>query len=129
MRRNIAEWDSVNDRPITKIYKEVQTATVPSDARFFIDYQNFAYGTQTDSYTGKDLYNLYTLYCRSQPKQFVPITEMTFLKRLKDYTFLKKTKTRDTRNYEIDEAEHKKFISDKMLMDADDEEQTDDFAY
>lgn len=129
LRRNIAEWDSVNDRPITKIYKEVQTATIPSDTRFFVDYHHFAYGTQQEAYTGKDLYNLYTTYCRSQPKQYVPITEMTFLKRLKDYTFLKKTKTRDTRNYEIDQAEHQKFISDKTLADADDEEHTDSFAY
>ena len=129
LRRNIAEWDSVNDRPITKIYKEVQTATIPSDTRFFVDYQNFAYGAQAEAYTGKDLYNLYTMFCKSQPKQFVPITEMTFLKRLKDYVFLKKTKTRETRNYEIDKAEHEQFKREKTLADADEEESADLFAY
>jgi hypothetical protein len=126
--RNIAEWDPVNDRPITKIYKQIQKATVPSDMRFFLDYSRFIYGENETPYTGKDLYEFYTMFCKCLPKQMTPITEMTFLKRLKEYPFLKKTKGVNKNTYEIVKKDHEEYIT-KNTEGAEEEDITDDFIY
>ncbi len=128
LNRNIAEWDSVNDRPITKIYKQIQKATVPSDMRFFLDYSRFIYGENESPYTGKDLYEFYIMFCKCQPKPLSPNTEMTFLKRLKEYPFLKKTKGREANTYQIVEQEHKEYIL-KNTEGAEEEDVMDDFKY
>jgi hypothetical protein len=110
LNRNIAEWDPVNDRPITEIYKQIQKATIPSETRFFSQYSNFIFGENESPYTGKDLYEFYIMFCKCQPKQLSPITEMTFLKRLKDYSFLEKRKTTDKNIYIINKETHQEFV-------------------
>lgn len=128
LNRDITEWDSVNDRPITEIYKQIQKATIPSETRFFSQYSNFHFGILEEPYTGKDLYEFYILFCRSQPKQLQPITEMTFLKRLKDFPFLKKTKGMQRNVYEIVEEEHKEFVK-KHSGENDEEDAVNEFDY
>lgn len=128
LNRNIAEWDPVNDRPITEIYKQIQKATVPSDMRFFLDYSRFIYGENDSPYTGKDLYEFYVMFCKSQPKPLSPITEMTFLKRLKEYPFLKKTKGMNKNTYEIVQKEHEEYIT-KNTGGVEEEDIMDDFVY
>lgn len=128
LKRNIAEWDPVNDRPITKIYKQIQKATVPSDARFFLEYSRFIYGENDTPYTGKDLYEFYIMFCKCQPKPLSPITEMTFLKRLKEYPFLKKTKGMNKNTYEIVQKDHEDYKL-KNTEGAEDEDVMDDFVY
>lgn len=126
--RNIIEWDSVNDRPITEIYKQIQKATIPSETRFFSQYSKFEYGIIDEPYTGKDLYEHYIMFCRSQPKPLSPITEMTFLKRLKEYSFLEKRKTSDKNTYTINKDQHKEFINIHSGENTEDDI-IDDFGY
>jgi len=134
LRRNITEWDSVNDRPITQIYKEVQRATVPSEQRFFTDYEGFyKYETEpvdSDKYSGKDLYGHYTMFCMSLPKRPTPITEMSFLKRLKDYdSFLIRKRSTDCVRYWINKELLSKYIKEKASNVEEEEERQDDFIY
>jgi hypothetical protein len=134
LRRNITEWDSVNDRPITQIYKEVQRATVPSEQRFFTEYTGFnVFKTEPDDtrkYSGKDLYQQYINFCNMMPKRPSPITEMTFLKRLKDYeSFLIRKRTTDCVRYWINNELFNKYLNEKVSSVEDEEEIKDDFLY
>lgn len=128
MNRNIAEWDSVNDRPITNLYKQIQTQTVPTNTKFFLEYKLFRFDDDENQYSGKQLFDTYMMYCQSHPKNFTPITEMTFLKKLKDFPFLNKKKKRESNTYVIVKEEHDKFIAQNQGGVEDDEE-TDDFEY
>jgi hypothetical protein len=128
MNRNIAEWDSVNDRPITNLYKQIQTQTVPTNTKFFLEYKLFRFDDADNQYTGKVLFDAYVMFCQSHPKNFTPITEMTFLKKLKDYEFLIKKKCRESNTYMIAKSEHTKFIVENQGGVEDDEE-TDEFEY
>lgn len=135
LKRDIREWDSVNDRPITQIYKDVQKATVPSEQRFFLEFKYFIYGERQDPYSGKSLYDDYVQFCRDhRPKSLSAITEDTFLKRLKNYSdFLVKYKDRKAGNvfrYKIEEDKHQEFIEKHNPEHAhDDDEPEDEFEY
>ena len=37
MERDISSWDSINDRPITKAYKDVQSANIPAMANYLVE--------------------------------------------------------------------------------------------
>lgn len=134
LNREIAEWDSVNDRPITQIYKDVQKATIPSNQKFFMEYDSFNYGDQANAeerYSGKTLYEMYINFCRFySPKPLTAIAEKTFLTRLKDHTdFLEKIKdTKGNYKYIIHEEAHKKYIETKTDNDEDDAE-CDEFPF
>jgi hypothetical protein len=128
MNRNIAEWDSVNDRPITNLYKQIQTQTVPTNTKFFLEYKFFRFDDAENQYTGKMLFDAYVMFCQSHPKNFTPITEMTFLKKLKDYEFLSKRKGRESNTYVIVKEDHSKFIISNQ-GGVEDVEETDDFEY
>ena len=128
LNRNIAEWDSVNDRPITNLYKQIQTQTVPTNTKFFLEYKLFRFDDADTPYTGKTLFDMYVMFCQSHPKNFTPITEMTFLKKLKDYQFLIKKKCREANTYMIAKSEHTKFIVENQGGVEDDEE-PDEFEY
>ena len=68
------------------------------------------------------------MFCKCQPKPLSPITEMTFLKRLKEYPFLKKTKGMNKNTYEIVEKDHEDYKL-KNTEGAEDEDVMDDFVY
>jgi hypothetical protein len=134
LKRNITEWDSVNDRPITQLYKEVQRATVPSEQRFFTEYEYFKqFEIEPDDdakYSGKELYQLYSNFCSFLPKRLTPITEMTFLKRLKDYeSFLIRKRTNTNVRYWVNKVEFNKYITEKQCSVEDAVEVQDDFVY
>jgi hypothetical protein len=128
MNRNIAEWDSVNDRPITNLYKQIQTQTVPTNTKFFLEYKLFRFDDSENQYTGKMLFDTYLMFCQTHPKGFTPITEMTFLKKLKDYEFLIKKKGREANTYVISKTEHDAFV-EKNRGGVEDDEDPDDFQY
>jgi hypothetical protein len=37
MSRDISSWDSINDRPITKAYKDIQSANIPAMANYLVE--------------------------------------------------------------------------------------------
>jgi hypothetical protein len=64
------------------------------------------------------------------PKRPSPITEMTFLKRLKDYeSFLIRKRTTDCVRYWINNELFNKYLNEKVSSVEDEEEIKDDFLY
>lgn len=103
--RDISKFDPTNDRPITEVYKSIQTATIPLEQRFFSENTNLPYG---ETQTGKDIFNLYSDWIRYHGKK--PIAEQTFLTRLKNYEFIEKIRDNNVRKYVINEEAHLKYI-------------------
>ena len=103
--RDISKFDPTNDRPITEIYKSIQTATIPMEQRFFSENTNLPYG---ESQTGKDIFNIYSDWIRFHGKK--PIAEQTFLTRLKNYEFIEKTRKDNKFQYIIHEEAHLQYI-------------------
>lgn len=125
LNRNIAEWDSTNDRPITNLYKQIKTQAVPTNVKFFLEYSSFDFENE---YSGKQLFDMYLTFCMLHPKKFSPISEMTFLKKLKDMTFLNKIKKRDSNTYLFVKEDHDKFIIENR-GGVEDDERIDDFEF
>ena len=125
INRDIAEWDSVNDRPITNLYKQIKTQAVPTNIKFFLEYSGFDFENE---YSGKQLFDMYLTFCMIHPKKFSPISEMTFLKKLKDMKFLNKIKKRDSNAYLFVKENHEKFIIENR-GGVEDDEQIDDFEF
>lgn len=117
--RDISEFDPTNDRPITQVYKSIQTATIPMEQRFFTEYTNFPY---SQNQTGKDIFNLYSDWIRIDGKK--PIAEQTFLTRLKNYEFIEKIRKDNKFRYIIHEEAHLQYIEkmEKSLEVNEDEE-------
>lgn len=126
LSRDITEWDSTNDRPITNAYREIQSATVPVENRFFALYDEFDY---EDSYSGKDLYQMYGRFCINQIKPYKPIAELSFLKKLKTFDFLNKWKSNGLYKYKIEQESHIKFINSIQTCNCEDTENEDAFEY
>ena len=57
LNRDITEWNSINDRPITKVYKDIQSANIPMVARFLSNYIDND-ERETKIY-GKDLFDMF----------------------------------------------------------------------
>ena len=103
--RDISKFDPTNDRPITEIYKSIQTATIPMEQRFFSENTNLPY---EEEQTGKDIFNIYSDWVRFHGKK--PIAEQTFLTRLKNYEFIEKTRKDNKFQYSIHEKAHLQYI-------------------
>jgi hypothetical protein len=88
---DISNFDTTNDRPITKLYKEVQAATIPSEVRFFVE-KTFVSTWFNEPISGEDFYQHYVDWCILNPKKYKPINKQTFLSRIKDYDFVVKSK-------------------------------------
>jgi hypothetical protein len=118
--RNIDGFDTTNDRPITKLYKEIQTATIPSEERYFVNNDTFEFGID---YSSKEIYASYIFWC-STNRIKSPIVDKTFLSRIKKYDFINSRKSNGKIVYRIDEVNLNHFIQTKQ--DAEDEEDEED---
>jgi hypothetical protein len=84
--RDISKFDPTNDRPITALYKEIQTATIPLEQKFFLDKSKFEWDDEKVHFSKDEIYDLYKHWCVSN--KFKYNTELTYLKRLKNYSFI-----------------------------------------
>lgn len=112
--RDISKFDTTNDRPITQLYKEMQTATRPLEQKYFCDISTD--DTETTEKTGKDHYLDFKYWCAT--KRYKPPSELSFLKRLNDsnkYPFISKEKRRDNQYYIINHAKLNIFIDANSL--------------
>ena len=101
--RDITQYDTVNDRPLTQLYKEIQTSTLPCEHKYFVDKYDTVWkdcGQITLPKTANEFYIDYKMWCYE--KTFKPMTELSFLKRINDkkYFFITKTK-KNTIHYTI----------------------------
>lgn len=90
-RLDISRFDTTNDRPTTKIYKEMQTATVPSEVRYFME-ADFCEGDLAEDQSGDAIYRGYTHWCSLSAKKHTPISRQTFLTRIKKHDFVQSAK-------------------------------------
>lgn len=120
--RDISRFDSTNDRPITEIYKSIQTATIPFEQRFFREYTGFSYG---EMQSGKDLYDMYASWLHYKSKK--PIAEHTFLVRLKSYPFISKCRNKNKWYYVVDEEGHQRYI--QAIEDANEIKEDEEDAF
>jgi hypothetical protein len=120
--RNIENFDTTNDRPITQIYKEIQTATVPSEERFFVNFDEFEFNKD---YSGREIYALYT-YWASNNRIKSPIVDKTFLTRIKKCEFVSFRKSNGNIVYCVDEAKLTRFIQAKQAYE---DEEDEDFEF
>lgn len=119
---DISNFDTTNDRPITKLYKEVQTATTPSELRYFVE-KTFESECFEVPMSGEDLYTGYTYWCDMSKKKYKPIARQTFLGRVKKYDFVLNSKNSSGHQvYKLLKAKLDEFVSaEKMKEELDDD--------
>jgi hypothetical protein len=107
---DISEWDSINDRPITKAYKNIQSANIPTIARFleyFVENCKNTNNTTDSLYNGNkikscDMYKLFKMWC-DENKMKVEYTTTKFGRELNDYDGIEKAKFgKGVRGYKLD---------------------------
>lgn len=124
---DLSEFDTTNDRPITKIYKEVQTATTPTEIRYFVE-KIFEPMDFTDTVSGDDLYAGYTMWCSMSQKKYKPISKITFLSRVKNLDFIQKSKNVSGNNvYKLMEDRLNEFIIEERKKEDLDDDEEDEF--
>lgn len=119
---DISNFDTTNDRPITKLYKEVQTATTPSEIRYFVEktFEDECFG---EPMSGEEIYAGYTYWCDMSKKKYKPIARQTFLGRIKKYDFVLNTKDSSGHQvYKLLKTKLDEFVSaEKMKEELDDD--------
>lgn len=128
-RLDISNFDTTNDRPITRLYKEVQTATVPSEIRYFVENQ-FSDCDFTDEHSGESLYDNYVFWCDNSKKKYRPIAKQTFLSRIVKHDFiLKKKSSSRSRLYVLHKQKMEEFVNNEKMKDEIDDDEEDEFEY
>lgn len=120
--RDITNFDSTNQRPVTQLYLEMKTATLPQETRYFIGrydtWSSYVDTTPIITKKGKEHYDDYTFWCANLPYEHKPIAELTFIKRLNDNSkneFITKCKKEDTTYYKIDVANLGVFVKKNTM--------------
>jgi hypothetical protein len=126
---DISNFDTTNDRPITKLYKEVQTATTPSEIRYFIEKQFQKYDFD-EQMSGDEMYVGYTLWCEMNPKKYKPISKQTFLSRIKKYNFISNSKNSSGCHvYKLLEKRLQDFVIEEKKKDELEDDEINEFPY
>ena len=114
--RDITQYDTVNDRPLTQLYKEIQTSTLPCEHKYFVDKYDTEWKYDGDfvSKTVKEFYIDYKLWCSN--KTFKAITDFSFSKRMNDtkYFFISRTNN-NLASYDINVQQLGIFIETKTI--------------
>lgn len=99
--RDISKYNSTNDRPITQLYREIQTCTIPIEQKYFIS--QIENSEDKIPMIGKEMYRRFCTWC--EMKSFKSLTELTFVKRMNDeaYSFIVKTRNMSNQFYQIDQ--------------------------
>lgn len=124
---DISKFDTTNDRPITKLYKEVQTATTPSETRYFVE-NKFETLDFNDAMSGDDVYAGYTYWCDMSKKKYKPIARQTFLTRIKKYDFVLSSKNSSGNQvYKLLQSKLEEFKFEERNKDELDDDEVDEF--
>lgn len=124
---DISNFDTTNDRPITKLYKEVQTATTPSEIRYFVE-KEFEKEYFDEPMSGEDMYAGYTFWCDNSKKKYKPIARQTFLTRIKKYDFVLNSKdTSGCQVYKLLKLKLEHFVNEERKKEEMDDDAIDEF--
>lgn len=126
---DISAFDPTNDRPITKLYKEIQTATVPAEVRYFVE-REFDEAECAEEYSGEALYSTYVFWCENHKKRYKPITKQTFLTRIKKHDFIHNRKdSKGCQVYTVDKARLDEFKEEEKRKEDMDDDTEDTYPY
>jgi hypothetical protein len=126
---DICEWDSINDRPITEAYKDIQSATIPVMAHFLVGriYEYEALDdTSDDGFHNKQfmektgatiLFNLYKDWLRENGYSKVEITATSFGRDITKYDGIEKKKTSGIIKYVTDFEKLKTYLLKQGFME------------
>jgi hypothetical protein len=123
---DLSNFDTTNDRPITRIYKEVQTATIPTDERYFIE-SDFDEIFFSDRQKSDSMYDSYVFWCENSKKKYVPIKKQTFLSRIKKYEFIETIKSSGLIFYKINKIKLDEFIENQKQKEELEDDPEDEF--
>lgn len=106
---DVSDWDSINDRPLTKAYKNIQSANIPVIARFleyFVDNCKNSKDENDYLFNGKRiecsaLFKLFSSWCIEQNMK-VLFNTTKFGRALNDYNGISRAKFQGIRGYAID---------------------------
>jgi len=112
--REIDDWDSINDRPITETYKEIQSVNVPIYARFLIYW--------TEKYkidkicTGIDLYKKFRGFLKVNGHDEIKISNSSFGRYIKKYKGVSSRRLTKGIEYTLKHKEIYQNLLDKKYM-------------
>jgi len=124
MNLDISEWDSINDRPITKAYKSIQSANIPVVARF-LDYLLNDYVEVCPDILkngmikmcSKRMFQLFGSFC-GENRYKHDYTQNKFAREINEFDGIdKKRFTGGGRGYLINEAEIRSYLTSRGLME------------
>lgn len=109
---DLSNFNPTSDRVLTSYYKELQSSTIPLSKRFFMDDSVQLDFSKADGYSGKEIHKEFTFWCaaNSSGKKYIPIAEISFLKQIKEFNFITKTKnSKGNQVYRFDATKHETF--------------------
>jgi hypothetical protein len=126
---DISEWDSINDRPITEAYKDIQSATIPAMAHFLVNriYEYEAIDdTKDDGFHNKKfmektgatgLFNLYKDWLKENGYSKIDITATSFGRDITKYEGVEKKRTNAGQIYMTDFNKLKSYLLKQRYME------------
>lgn len=128
MSIDISDWDSINDRPLTKCYKNIQSTNIPLIARFIDTYllkniKDTFCGKKCGNISSADLYTKFRGWL-SKNNINTEINANKFSREMKEYDGFKAMRFSGVRGYQIDIPTVEKFMKDNNYVE--DIESTDE---
>lgn len=121
MERDISSWDSINDRPITKAYKDVQSANIPAMANYLVEqillFENATReeGILLMKQPANQLFNHFDSWLKENRFK-LEYTSTKFGREIGDYEGISKKRANGGNEYVIDFVVLKDFLTKKQWI-------------
>jgi hypothetical protein len=127
MARDLSKWDSINDRPLTSSYKDIQSANIPIVSKFLIDY--ILNKDNEEKVMGSNLYIKFQSWLGKNGYDKIKYTNTKFGRDLKHYKGIEKARKSQGVSYifnfediKTDLIDKKHLTQEECLIIEDDEE-------
>jgi len=123
MNINIADWDSINDRPLTKAYHDIQSASIPAMATFLneilINYETADSTEQAllKKYSATDFYMHFTDWLGANGFKKLEYNSTKFGREICEYEGIEKKKSHGTMIYMINFESLNSYLVKRRWMD------------
>ena len=114
MDRNIEDWDSINDTPMTDLYKELKSVNIPIYARFLIDW--VIKNDKDAIITASKFYEKFRMYLFNNGHEDKTITSNSFGRFIKKYDGVSCKRTMNYMEYTLKYKTIEKYLIDKGFM-------------
>ena len=100
LHRDISEFDIVSDRPETDFYRELQSESIPSIARFLIDYIDN--DSNENKILAKQFYSAFKTWCQDTNRNNLNYTNTRFGREVNSFDGIIKKRFNDGNKYILD---------------------------